>query len=86
MRNPGRFVISNNLPEPLTLNIEPEGVWFPLPSGEKVSVLDMFKSEPVTIVFDKAKNGNTIVSIWPGDGELRVEKDGENLFDLIQSQ
>ena len=28
--------------------------------------------------------GEPILSIWPGDGEVRVEKDGVDVFDLIQ--
>jgi hypothetical protein len=65
------------------LNIEPEGVQFSLASGEKVIVRDTFESEPVTLRVESDR-GDTIISIWPGDGEVRVVKDGVDLFDLIQ--
>ena len=29
-------------------------------------------------------NGETIISLWPGDGQVRVEKDGVDVFDLIE--
>ena len=83
MTNHSRFVIQNDLSGPVVLNIEPEGVPFPLASGEKVTVWDTFESEPVTLRVESDR-GDTIISVWPGDGEVRVEKDGVDLFDLIQ--
>ncbi|HKI31767.1 MAG TPA: hypothetical protein VKA46_07855 [Gemmataceae bacterium] len=79
-----QFVIRNDLPKPLTLNIEPEGAFFPLGKGEEVSVTDVFTSAPVTVKLTKSDKGEPIVSIWPGDGDVRVEKDGVDVFDLIQ--
>ena len=32
----------------------------------------------------ESDQGDTIVSVWPGDGEVRVEKDGVDVFDLIE--
>jgi hypothetical protein len=78
------FVIRNDSSEALTLNIEPEGAFFPLPKGEEVSVIEVFTSAPVTIKLSKSDKGQPIISIWPGDGEVRVEKNGANIFDLIQ--
>ena len=78
------FVIRNDLSRALTLNIEPEGAFFHLPKGEEVSVIEVFTSAPVTIKLTNSDKGDPIVSIWPGDGEVRVEKDGVNVFDLIQ--
>ena len=79
-----RFVICNDLSKCLTLNIEPEGAFFPLGKGEEVSVTDVFTSAPVTVKLTKSDKGEPIVSIWPGDGDVRVEKDGVDVFDLIQ--
>jgi hypothetical protein len=78
------FVIRNDLSKSLTLNIEPEGVFFLLGRGEEVSVMDEFTTAPVTIKLTDSAVGPPIVSLWPGDGDIRVEKDGVDVFDLIQ--
>ena len=83
MRNPSRFVIRNDLAEPLSLNIEPEGALFSLASGEEVSVIDEFASQPVTVKLSKSERGGLVASIWPGDGEVRVEKDGVDVLDMV---
>jgi hypothetical protein len=77
------FIIQNDLPGSIILDIEPECVHFSLGRGEKVSVSDKFEKEPVTLRIECDK-GDTIISIWPGDGEVRVEKDGVEVFELIQ--
>jgi hypothetical protein len=79
-----RFVIRNDLSKSLTLNIEPEGAFFPLGKGEEVSVIDVFTVAPVTLKLTNSEKGDPIVSIWPGDGEVRVEKGGVDVLDLIQ--
>jgi hypothetical protein len=83
MTNHSRFVIQNDLSAPVILNIEPESVHFSLASGQKVTVWDTFEREPVTLRVESDR-GDTIISVWPGDGEARVEKDGHDIFDLIQ--
>ena len=80
------FSIRNDLAGSLTLNIEPEGAFFPLASGEEVTVFDAFAIRPVAIKLSNSESGDPIVSIWPGDGEVRVEKGGVDVFDLIQSE
>jgi hypothetical protein len=84
MAHHNRFIIRNDLPGLLTLNIEPEGAFFPLGRGEEVSVRDAFTTAPVTVKLTASAKGEPILSIWPGDGEVRVEKDGVDVFDLIQ--
>jgi hypothetical protein len=44
----------------------------------------MFTSAPVTVKLTESGEGGPLVSIWPGDGEVTVEKDGVAVFDLIQ--
>lgn len=80
---PSRFVIRNGFAEHVLLNIEPEGAILPLGSGEEVPVIDRFVSEPVTITCSKSDDGCLIISIWPGDGEVRVERDGVDVLDLM---
>ena len=83
MTNQTRFVIQNDLSVPVILNVEPESFHFSLASGEKVTVWDTFERQPVTLRVESDR-GDTIISVWPGDGEVRVEKDGLDLLDLIQ--
>jgi hypothetical protein len=84
MAHHNHFVIRNDLSIPLTLNIEPEGAFFHLRRGEEVSVFDVFTTAPVTLKLTTSDKGAPIISLWPGDGEVRVEKDGKDLFDLLE--
>src|SRR5205814_1884920 len=84
MTHCNRFVIHNDSPRSLTLNIEPEGAFFPLGRGEEVSITDTFRELPVTVKLTTSDKGDPIISLWPGDGEVRVEKGGVDVFDLIQ--
>lgn len=83
MSNKNRFVIHNDAATPLIVNIEPECVRLSLPVGERVTVCETFQAEPLTLKVE-SEDGTTIISIWPGDGDVDVEKDGANAFDLIQ--
>lgn len=78
------FAIRNDLSKPLTLNIEPEGAFFPLGKGDEVSVSEVFTTAPVTVKLTDSGKGDPILSFWPGDGEVRIEKDGVDVLDLIQ--
>jgi hypothetical protein len=80
-----QFVISNDHVTPLILIVEPEATELALAKDEHVVVKDAFKKEPVTIQFSKSQTGEPIVSIWPGDGELTVEKDGVDVLELVQN-
>ncbi|MEX2172723.1 MAG: hypothetical protein WD872_00090 [Pirellulaceae bacterium] len=78
-----QFVICNDLAQPLRLNIEPEGAVFSLSKGEEVQITDVFTSQPVTIKLTRSEKGEPVVSIWPGDGEVTVEKDGIDMLDML---
>jgi hypothetical protein len=84
MTHHNHFVLRNDLSRSLTLNIEPEGAVFPLGKGEEVAVREAFTTAPVTVKLTTSDKGDPIVSIWPGDGEVRVEKGGVDVFDLIE--
>lgn len=86
MSRKNHFVIRNDLAGSLTLNIEPEGATFPLAQGEEVAVSEVFTVAPVTIKLSSTDQGEPVLSIWPGDGEVRVEKGGVDVFQLIQSR
>ena len=47
-------------------------------------MIDVFTTAPVTVILNHSDKGDPIVSIWPGDGDVRVEKDGVDLLDQIQ--
>jgi len=84
MAHHNQFLICNDLDRPLLLNIEPEGAFFPLGKGEEVSVFDTFTASPLTIKLTNSDRGDPILSIWPGDGDVRVEKNGVDVLDLLQ--
>lgn len=86
MRCHTQFVVRNDSPKAVTLNVEPEGVFFALGAGEEVRVCDAFTTDPVTLKLTTSDVGDPILSIWPGDGDVRVEKNGVELFDLIQKE
>lgn len=86
MSSRSHFVIRNDLPGMLILNIEPEGVFIPLGHGEEISVVDLFTREPMTVTVGDSDRGDPIVSLWPGDGEIRVEKGGINALDRTSEQ
>jgi hypothetical protein len=83
MAHHSRFVIQNHLSGPVIVNIEPECLHVSLAAGEQVTVQDTFDKEPVTLKVESDR-GDTIISVWPGDGEVRVEKDGVDVFDLLE--
>jgi hypothetical protein len=86
MAHRNHFLIRNDSPAALTLNIEPEGAFFLLQKGEEVRVFDEFLTTPVSLNWTASDQGAPIVSRWPGDGEIRVEKDGIDVFELLQQQ
>ncbi len=86
MSNANHFVIENNSTKPIDLYIEPEGASFALGRGEKVTVREQFSNCPVTITVSTSETGAPQVSIWPGDGDVRVEKNGVDVLDLIQEK
>ena len=76
MAHHNHFVIRNDFSTSLILNIEPEGAFFPLGKGEEVSVSEVFTTVPVTVKLTTSAKGDLIASIWPGDGEVSVKKNG----------
>jgi hypothetical protein len=79
------FVIRNQSPTPLLVSIEPEAVLLPLDKGEEVTVHDPFIEKPVTLTVTNSDNGRTIISVWPGDGDVTVRKNGADVLDLIET-
>jgi len=86
MAKVNQFVIRNSSCQSLTLNIEPEGALIELGHGDEVTVIDQFQHRPVTIEHTKADDGSRILSIWPGDGDVRVERGGVDVLELLQEK
>jgi len=84
MTHHNHFLIRNDSVKPLTLNVEPEGAFLPLAKGEEVSVSEAFQTAPLTLKLSIADDGGPILSLWPGDGEVKVVKAGVDVFDLIE--
>ena len=84
MAQRSQFIICNDSFPMLMLNIEPEGAFFPLSKGDEVTVTDVYATIPATVRLTASDKGDPIVSVWPGDGEVRVEKNGVDVFNLIQ--
>ena len=82
MSQSNRFVIHNNSAGLLFIAVEPEGAVVPLSKGEEVHVSEQFDEHPVTLNVSMSEEGRPVVAVWPGDGHLRVEKNG---IDVLES-
>ena len=69
------------LPQDVDPEHQPEGAFVPLGNGEEVSVIDVYATHPVTLALGQSDQGEPIVSFWPGDGVVRVEKGGVDVLD-----
>jgi len=78
-----RFILRNDDDKCLTLNVEPESHFVEMAQGEEVVVSDTFDKSPSTLRFSRTDSGEAMLTFWPGDGEVRVLKDGVDLLDLI---
>ncbi len=83
MPTESRVLVKNEMRSSLVLNIEPEAVEFELVSGDEVTICDSFETAPVTLELSELEDGKPIISIWPGDGKVRVIKNGVELLDLV---
>lgn len=81
MSHQNQFVIQNGGSRPIIVNIEPECCHVSLANGEKVTVRESFDKEPLTLRVE-SDQGDTVISVWPGDGDVRVEKDGVDVLDV----
>jgi hypothetical protein len=82
MNSCSRFVLENETSKALSIQVEPEAVRFALEPGESATITDQFKQSPVTLRFSDESNGDSIVSVWPGDGEVVVKKCGKDVLDV----
>lgn len=83
MPTENRLFLKNKMRGSLVLNIEPEAYEFELACGDEVTVCDLFETIPATLEVAELENGKMVISIWPGDGKVRVMKNGIELLDLV---
>jgi hypothetical protein len=80
MRNSTKFIVENDCKSDLKVWVEPEAHPVTLSPGEEVIVHDEFQNSPVTVRVSRDDAGFPMLSIWPGDGETIVEKNGHNVL------
>jgi hypothetical protein len=61
--NQSVFLIQNDLPGPVILNIEPESAFHQLGRGEVATVFDRCKAHPATVKLGRSDKGETVVSV-----------------------
>ncbi len=81
MANAIHFSIENDSEGRFSVFVEPESVVVELAQGEKVVVYDEYVNAPVTLRIGNDPTGATVLSVWPGDGNTRVEKNGVDVLD-----
>ncbi len=75
------FNIKNGMQIPLEIHIEPEAVIITLQENESVAVYDAFTMEPATVSVEKESKSHLVLSVWPGDGNVSVRKNGVDVFE-----
>jgi hypothetical protein len=83
MPSENHFAIQNESNNMLVLNIEPEAVMFSVANSQAVSVHESYEIQPLTVLPERSEAGEPFILIWQGDGNVRVEKDGRDVFDLV---
>lgn len=81
MPNVNRFLIDTMTAEVLEVFVEPECVALHIANGECITVHEKYTTEPVTVRVNKDVNGKLLISLWPGDGDIVVEKNGINVME-----
>lgn len=75
-----QFMIDNDSDDDFAVHIEPECFVVRMKQGDCLTVRESYSKSPVTVRVGKDQTGQTVVSLWPGDGEIVVEKDGVNVM------
>lgn len=81
MAKHNHFILRNDYNEKLPVAIEPEGTFVILNNREDLTVFEQYNDEPLTLYVSTNKEGLPTIAIWPGDGTIRVEKNGVNVLE-----
>ncbi len=76
------FIIENDAEKDFDVFVEPEGVMVRLVQNEKIVVTDKYEEAPVTLRISRDDDGNVLMSVWPGDGDTKVEKNGVDVLEI----
>jgi len=79
----GRFQVKNDTEGDMIFQIEPDCWTFTLKTGELAVVEYDYDEEPTTLQFTDPVHGGIHGAIIPGDGDVQVQKEGENVLDGI---
>ena len=83
MPNTTEFLIDNDTGDDFAVHIEPECFVVQMKHGECLTVRDEYSISPVTVRIGKDHRSRTVISLWPGDGDVVVEKNGINVMEGI---
>ena len=79
------FRIQNGSPHRLAIHLEPEAVACALAPSDEVVVHETYRDEPLTMRISAPHASEIVLTIWPGDGNVRVEKGGRDILDVPQA-
>lgn len=82
MRN--RFILENDQTSDMIIVAEPEACELRLAKNEQVLITDDYDQSPVVIRVTSSPTGEPVLSVWPGDGDVRIEKNGVDILDIVQ--
>ncbi len=82
MSNVNKFLIDNDTDDDFAVHVEPECFIVQLKKGECLTVREKYSTAPMTLRIGKDEHNRTVISIWPGDGDVVVERNGVNVMDL----
>jgi|688.fasta_scaffold1203069_1 hypothetical protein len=82
MSNASQFLIDNDTGHDFAVHIEPECFVVQLKQGDCLTVRETYSVAPVTLRIGKDERDRTVISIWPGDGDVVVERNGVSVMDL----
>lgn len=68
------FSIQNKTPRRIEGHLEPECWPFSIDVGESLMIRGTYDAEPPSIQLSDGENGPVFVAIFPGDGDVTVEK------------
>lgn len=74
------FII-NDGNDDIVVYVEPEGHDFPLSPDQQIEISQQFTNVPFTVKVARSSKDECMLSIWPGDGELSVTLNGENVLE-----
>lgn len=76
-----QFMIDNDSGDDFDVYIEPECFVVRMKQGDYLTVKESYSESPVTVRVGKDQAGRTVISLWPGDGDVVIEKDGVNVME-----